>query len=288
MSDIWSHTAPKPRPKALVKAAYQLLMADKAMVGVLAVGAIASFVAMGAILAPAWLMGLVHPGSQGDGPVGYAVYAAALWASSFVTVLTSGAIVAAAMMRADGQDPTVGQALAAAWARRGPLAAWATVSTIVGLISRALSRFGVEGLIVRALAGLAWVVATTFAVPVIMAEGTMPVATVRRSSSIVMHTFGRTIRSQFRLGVLWAVAIVAGMVVTAYGAVAVGLGINDADPIEVAAGLLVGGVGLVVFLFACITSSALNAYLSAVLYRYATGRPLPGIDPAYLPPLPKG
>ena len=238
------------------------------------------------IVFPAWYWGGVSPTLQDGGLAGFVVLALALWASNFITVLSSGAVVAAAMMRADGQDPTVGSALAAAWSRRGPLAAWATVSTLVGLLSRALERFGLEGAIVRLLAGVAWGVATIFAVPLIITDGTMPIETVRRSASIVKNTFGRTIRSQIRLSWVWAVAMVAAMLVAAYGAGAVAVGVDTADPIEIAGGALVALVGVLVFLFACVTSSALTAYLTTVLFRYATGLPVPGIDPADLPPLP--
>lgn len=282
----WASTRPKPRPKALVSAAYQLLLADKAMVGVLAVGAFASFAAVGVVFMSAALWGFIDPASHDNGVAGYVVYALAIWVSSFIAILTSGTVVAAAMMRADGQDPTVGSALATAWGRRGPLAAWATVSTVLALVSRALARFGLEGLLVRMVAGLAWAVATTFALPIIIADGTMPAETVRRSSSLVAHTFGRTIRSQFRLSWLWTIAIVAGGVVAVYGVGAIFLGVDAADPVEVGLGVLVGGGGLLICLFASVTCSALNAYLSTVLFRYATGRTVPGIDPTYLPPLP--
>jgi hypothetical protein len=261
-------------------------MADPAMVGVLALGALASFVAMGAIMFPAVVWGHVHPSLHDGGPVDYAVCAVALWAASFVSVFTSGAVVAAAMMRAEGRDPTVGQALAAAWARRGPLAAWATLSTLVGLLSAALERFRLQGLVMRLVLGLAWAVATTFAVPLIIADGTMPIETVRRSATMVKRYFGPTIRSEFRLSLVWVLAMIGGIAVAVYGAGAVVVGIDTADPIEVAVGAMVSAIGLLIFLFSCVTSSALTAYLNTVLFRYATGRPVPGIDPAHLPPLP--
>ena len=227
-------------------------MADKAMVGVLAIGALAAAVAMGAIVFPAWYWGRISPTVQNGGIASFVVLALALWASSFITVLTSGAVVAAAMMRADGQDPTVGQALAVAWSRRGPLAAWATVSTLVGLASRALERFGSR--VSRATArGDRWGVATIFAVPLIIAEGTMPVETVRRSASMVKNTFGRTILSQIRLSWVWVVAMVAALLVAAYGVGAVVVGVDTADPIEIAGGALVALTGLLIFLFACVT-----------------------------------
>jgi hypothetical protein len=94
------------------------------------------------------------------------VYAAALLLSTFVGTFFMGAVVGAAMIRADGGDPDVASAIAFAWDRRSPLLAWAAMSTAVGVVMRVLERFGLAALIVRWVAGVAWAVATMFAVPV--------------------------------------------------------------------------------------------------------------------------
>jgi hypothetical protein len=53
-------------------------------------------------------------------------------------------------------------------------------------------------------------------------------------------------------------------------------------PVVVAAGVAL--VGAVLAIGAITIASAVDVYLRTVLYRYATGRPTPGIDTGTLPP----
>lgn len=280
-------TGPKLRPSsALVRATYDLLMADRWMVALLLGGAAASTAVMGGIMFPAWFFGHITPDPKGGGGLlGLAVYAAAMWAASFVFVLVSGAVVAAAQIRADGGRPTLRQAMAVAWSRRGPLAAWAATATIVGLLMNLLERFGVAGLAIRFLTGIGWAVATIFAVPLLISEGTMPLATVRRSARMVRDTFGPTVRSNVRMALPWIVAQVVAVLVAVSGGVCLVVGVQEHHLTLALVGALLAAVFGVAFFFTAAVSQALTAYLNTMLYRYATGQPIPGIDPGQLPPL---
>jgi hypothetical protein len=275
--------SPKYNPSpALVQSTYRLLLEDKAMVVVLFVGAVASTAVLAAIMVPAWAFAHIEPTPRG-GPASFAVYALALWASSFVSVLASGVVVAAAHIRCEGGHPDVRQAVRLAWSRRSPLLAWAALSTVVALLMQLLDRLGLAGAIVRFLAGVSWAVATVFAVPVIITEGTMPVATVRRSALLVRNNFGSMVRSNVRLAVPWIAA--TGLFV-AGGAIALGMGISSGEVDLMVVGSLIALFGGVAFFFCTSTSSALSAYLDTLLFRYANARPVPGIDVRDLPALP--
>lgn len=277
---------PKVTPsKALVRATYQLLMADRAMVVLLFVGGVASAAVLGGILFPAWFVGHVTPTPSG-GLAGFAVYAAALWASSVISELVTGAVVAAAVIRAEGGNPTVRDALAVAWSRRWPLMAWAAVSTVVGLGMAVLERFGVAGLLVRVFTGVGWAAATLFAVPVVITEGTMPLATVRRSVGTLTATFGPSLRSNVRLSAPWVVAEAVSLVATIAAVVTMLVGVHDHDLRVALSGGAVAAIAGIGFGFAAITRSALSAYLNTLLYRYAANQPIHGIDHRDLPPLP--
>ena len=273
-----------PSP-ALVHSTYRLLLEDKAMVVVLFVGAVASTTVLAAIMVPAWGIAHIEPTPRG-GLASFAVYALALWASSFVSVLASGVVVAAAHIRCEGGHPDVRQAVSLAWSRRGPLLAWAALSTVVALLMELLDRLGLAGAIVRLLTGVTWAVATVFAVPVIITEGTMPVATVRRSALVVRNNFGSMVRSNVRLAVPWIVAMFASGLFVAGGAIMLALGIGAGEVDLIVAGSLIALLGGVAFFFCTSTSSALSAYLDTLLFRYANARPVPGIDVRDLPPLP--
>lgn len=267
--------------KELVGATYRQLIADKSLVGFLfAAGVVAAAVA-GAIEFPAIVWWHLEPSFSSGGPWGVLIAAAAMGASSLVIQLATGTVVAHAMTRAEGQSPSLRRSLAMAWARRRQLLAWALVSTLVGAASRLLERFGIGGLIARLFVDLGWAVATVFAMPVVMVEGTMPLATVRRSAQIVKAHFFTTIVSNLRLALPWVVASIAALITAVWGGIWLAFGAGDPVSTVVAATMLVAGIVAVCF---CITvSAALTAYLEAFLYRYALGLSVPGIDPALMP-----
>ena len=268
--------------KPLVQASYRLLLRDKSMILLLFIGGICSAMAFGLVVGGA---SVINGGwlTDRDGVLGLGAYALALLLSTFVSTFFMGAVVGAAMLRADGGDPDVSSALALAWDRRGPLLAWAAMSTVVGVVMNVLQRFGAAALLVRLFAGVAWAVATMFAVPVIMTEGTMPVETVRRSAHILTSRFGSNVRATFRLGVQWTLAIFAST-----GAAVLGFGLlSSATDGAALVQRLVGGVllvsGVVAFFVVSAIYSAVSVYLRTVLFRYATGRPTPGIEASALP-----
>lgn len=174
---------------------------------------------------------------------------------------------------------------AVAGARQGQLAAWATVSTLVGVLMNLLQRFGIGGLAVRLVAGIGWAVATIFAIPLVISEGTLPAATLRRSAAMVKGTFGATIRSNIRLAAPWVIAMIVSLIVAVAGVVTIAAGVSGHRTGTALLGGAIAVVGGVSFFFTCVTSAALSAYLHTMLFRYATGQPIPGIDPADLPPL---
>jgi hypothetical protein len=287
MPSSWGRQRPRPPrfipSRELVNAAYRLLFADKWMIGVLLVGGLATAAAVAPIMVPAALLGAF---SFAGGPIGLwpsvVATAAAVWAATSVMVLVSGVVVAAATIRADGGVPTARAALAVAWSRRRPLAAWAFVTAVVGMLASLLNRFGVAGIVAQFAVGLGWATATMFAVPLVISQGTMPVATLRTSAGLVLANFGTVARSQIRLAAPWTVAGI-GAVLEAMIGVIVLINSNGWTP-GLQVGVALTGMGALGFFFVAMTSAGLAAYLDTILYRYATGQPVPGIDPSFLPP----
>jgi Family of unknown function (DUF6159) len=275
---------PKFTPsRGLVDATYRLLMADKSMVGLLLAGGFASAATLALIMFPAWFFGHITPSLTGSGLLGLLVLTSALWASSFVMQMVTGAVVAAAMIRADGGAPSVRTALAVAWSRRWQLAAWALVSTIVEVLLSKLQRFGMAGIAARHVAGIGWAAATIFAVPLVISQGTMPGATLRRSATMARENLGAAVRSQVRLAAPWIAGMIAALLVTMSGIIALAVGVNDRQAAAALIGAALAGAGGVAFFFTAVTSAALSAYLDTMLFRYATGQFIPGINPADLP-----
>jgi hypothetical protein len=119
-------------------------------------------------------------------------------------------------------------------------------------------------------------------VPLVISQGTMPVATLRTSAGLVLANFGTVARSQIRLAAPWTVAGI-GAVLEAMIGVIVLINSNGWTP-GLQVGVALTGMGALGFFFVAMTSAGLAAYLDTILYRYATGQPVPGIDPSFLPP----
>lgn len=273
---------PKFQPSAqLVQATYRMLFADRSMIAVLFVGSVVAALASAAIVLPATYWGGITPSWNDGGVLGVLVAGASLGAASFVFQLVCGAVVAAAILRADGRSATVEDALRIAWGRRRQLLAWALVSTVVGAAIRTLERMGAGGLVAALTLNVGWAFATVFATPVIMVEGTMPWETVRRSAGLLRRQFAVTLISGISLAVPWMVLGIGSVSIGIVGLIALAFGGGLA--------VVVGGVllaaGVVGFCLCMAVSAALSAYLETYLYRYAVGLPIPGVDVHWLPPL---
>lgn len=156
------------------------------------------------------------------------------------------------------------------------------MSTVVGAVIRALERCGLGGVLAALTLNLGWAVATVFATPVIMAEGTLPVATCRRSAGLVRRQFTVSLVSSIKLGLPW---IVLGWVTGAIAASGGLIWLLAGSVTATAIGLLLVVIGTVGLGFVGTVSSALTSYLEAFLYRYAVGLSVPGVDRRWLPPI---
>lgn len=266
----------------LNEATYRMLFADRAMIGLLFVGAVVATAVSAAILVPATVWWHITPTWSGGGVPGAVVAGLALGVQSFVMQLVCGAVVAAAMLRADGRPATVRQALGIAWGRRRQLLAWALVSTLVGVVIRALERLGAGGVLAALTLNLGWAFATVFATPVIIVEGDMPAATLRRSAGLLRQQFTVTLVSTVKLAFVWSAL---GCTAVATGCVGALLCAFGSGALTLGAGIALLAAGGVGFAFVLAISSALGAYLQAALYRHAVGEAVPGVDRRWLPPL---
>lgn len=285
----WQPPEPAPRSSTisalLVARVYRMVLEDTSMVGVIAVGALVSSLAFAGIAVPAWLLGgadlLSHPFSLRS----ILLYVAAGWAAAFVSVIFSGAVVAAGIARLDGHPITATAALGVAARRWRQLAAWALVSTLVGLLAEQLNRFGILGNVLRVLADLAWALATLLVLPIIIVEGRMPAAAIAESATMVKHQLMLTVRTKVRFYVPVFVVMFLGALITGAGLLAFVRYRHETLEWGIG-GLLLAAVGFLVVVGAACVESAADALLNTMLYRHALGLPVPGVDLRDLPRLP--
>jgi hypothetical protein len=171
-------------------------------------------------------------------------------------------LAAAADMIFRGQQATVADGLAVSRTRFSQICGWAAVSTAIGLVLSALENQGAIGEIVGRLLAVGWSLITFLAVPVIALEGTGPLQTLKRSSSLFSSRWGAQVTGNiaiggavFLFGVLpSALLIVAGFMIWASASFAGALL------------LVIGVIGLAISM---LVSSALSNIFGVALYRYA-------------------
>ncbi|MXY71624.1 MAG: hypothetical protein F4Y97_01130 [Dehalococcoidia bacterium] len=255
----------------LMKMSWRVLMLDRELIlfpimSVVALVAVAAAVLGGGLLSGAF--GLAQEGGEGSsGDLALGLLLA--FVSMAVVIFFNAALVAAAMERLRGGDPSVTSGLKAASARVPQILAWAVVVTAVMLILRAIrNRGGIAGQIAAMFGEAAWELASFFAVPFIVEEGVGPFDALRRSASLLRQTWGQQITAGFGFLLIYlGVIIIAVLPALVLAAIHPLLGIAIGIPL----------IGL-----AWGTVSALEGIFKAALYDYATGREPHGFDQASL------
>ncbi len=181
---------------------------------------------------------------------------------AFVVIYFNSALIGAAMIRLAGGDPTVGDGLRMANKRLPQILGWALISATVGLILQVLrnqSRDNMVAQIVLSLVGGVWAYLTYFVVPILVAEGLGPLASIRSSGSLFKRTWGEQVTSNVGFGIL-------GVVAALIGALPAILVAAVSIPAGIAVGVVTVGLALAIV-------NTLEGIFKAALYGYvADGR----------------
>jgi len=252
------------------KQSWRVLMLDKELLIFPLLSGIACLLVLASFAIPLWTSGAVDrvedDPSAANQPLTYVVTFLFYFCNYFVIVFFNSALVACAVIRFRGGDPTLGDGFRAAFSRLPQIAAWAFVSATVGLILHVIeSRSQRVGKFVAGLLGSVWSIGTYFVVPVLVVEKTGPFAAVRKSLSILRKTWGEAIVANFGIWLFVFLLLLACLVLPV-------LGILLASKVTIVVGVvaaLVGGI------LVCLISSALNAIILGALYLYASDGAVP-------------
>lgn len=174
------------------------------------------------------------------------------------------ALVGAAMIRLDGQSPTLGDGLRLAWSKWPQILGYAAIAATVGMLLRAVQQHaGLLGRLVMGLFGLAWTVATFLVVPILAATDTGPIDAVRRSTAMLKQTWGENIIGTMGFGVVFGVAFFVWVLIMG------GLLTLATMAQSVVAMALVAVLAVLGFVLLGLIQSALQGVYAAALYRYA-------------------
>jgi hypothetical protein len=112
---------------------------------------------------------------------------------------------------------------------------------------------------------------TFLVLPVLVFEGLGPIAAVKRSGELFKRTWGENLVTNAGIGIV-------GMIAVLVGAVPLVVFLAIGGPVAFV------GIGLfVVWVIAVgLVSTTLTGIFQVALYRFATGSPVPGFEPAQL------
>ncbi len=203
-------------------------------------------------------------------PLTFAFY----FCNYFVIVFCNAALVSCALMRFNGEEPTVGDGFRAAGARLPQILAWSLVSATVGLLLKVIENAHEKiGEFISAILGTAWTVITFFVVPVLVVEKVGPFAAISRSVALLKKTWGEALIGGFGLGVFKFLLILPGFLVLA-GGIALCVTVQP-----IAMGLSVVAIGILLLLAASAMGATLDAIFLTALYQYAAFEKVPeGFD----------
>ncbi len=148
--------------------------------------------------------------------------------------------------------------------------AWSLLAATVGMLLRMLEeRLSFLGKIAVGLVGLVWTIAIYFVVPVLAAERVGPFEAVKRSSKILMKTWGESLVGNISMGMISLLFGLPGIGLIIVGFV-IGAAINS-----IGVGILIGACGVIYLVFLSIVMSTLQQIFLAGTYLYASEGVIP-------------
>ena len=199
-----------------------------------------------------------------------------MFVATTIAVYFQVALVSAVYERIEGGDPTLGSALSAAWRERVRIIQWAFLSAVVGLIIKLIADRvgGIGQLIINALAGVAWTIASLFVVPIIVAQGLGPIEALKESAALITRTWGKSLRAGIRFGITQFLVTLIPFAIMLVGFAIMATG----STVGLVSGGAVAAVGVLGLVAVGVFFNALATALRAMIYRYAVGLPVPGSD----------
>lgn len=257
----------------LAKESFGVLRLDKELLVFPLVSGISCLLVLASFAVPLWgspyASVIFDEGQIPEDPVAYGILFAFYLVNYFVILFFNSGLVACALIRFKGGDPTVADGFRAAFNRLPQIFAWALVSATVGLVLRIVeSRSERVGQIVAALVGAAWSIATYFVVPVLVVERTGPVEAVKRSFAVLRKTWGEALAANFGIGILVFLAMVPCIALIFFGVMMLAAGTGALGGVLLCCGVLS-------LILVSLISSALDSILLAALYLYATEGTVP-------------
>ena len=257
----------------LAKESWHVLKMDKELLVFPFISGISCLIVLASFGLPLWNSGyagvIFEEGQIPNDPVAYLILFAFYFVNYFVIVFFNSALVACAIIRFRGGDPTLADGFRASFNRLPQILMWAAVSATVGVILRVIeSRAEKVGQIIVALLGAGWTIATYFVVPVLVVEKAGPIDAVKQSFSVLRRTWGEAIGANFGIGFIVFIASLVAIIPLALGIFLLASGQ------AIFGGALIA-CGVLALIVVSLISSALDTIILAALYLYAAEGTIP-------------
>ncbi|TAN08016.1 MAG: hypothetical protein EPN36_01340 [Rhodanobacteraceae bacterium] len=257
----------------LMGASWRMLQQDKHLIVFPLISGVALAIVIALFAVPMFVALHANAGAAGAAhlpPQGYLALFVFYFLDYFVIIFFNAALVACVLKQIDGEQPTLGYGLAFAWQRLPQIMGWALLTSSVGMLLRMLEeKVGIIGRIVVGLLGMAWSVTSFLVVPVLVAEGTGPIESYKRSVEMLKQTWGEQIIGNVSFGLIFGLfGIVPAIILFLLAAQAGG-----------AAMLVVGAIMVIWLVALALVQSTLQTIYQAAIYLYAANGEAPsGFD----------
>jgi hypothetical protein len=254
----------------LARSSWRVLRTDKQLILFPIVSGIGCLLVLATFAAPflfhpQWLDFLKAQGQGGGRSVPVWVYGVAFafyFCNYFVIVFCNAALVSCAIVRFNGDTPTLADGFQAAANRLPQILAWALVSATVGVLLKALESVNEKvGQLISGLLGTAWTIITYFVVPVLVVEKVGPIDAIRRSMSVLKKTWGEALVGNWGIGLFVMLLTLPGVL-----ALVIAMPLFASMP---PVALLLVALGVLYLAIASAAGSALHGIYLAALYQFA-------------------
>ncbi len=259
------------RTWSLMGASWEILKQDKEMLFFPFISGICCLLVMASFAIPLFISDNWRP-PGGEAPttqqiVYYLVLFLFYFCNYFVIVFFNSAIIACAVIRMGGGDPTVGDGFRAALARLPLIAGWALISASFGLLLRIIEdRSEKIGQIVASLLGMAWTAVSFLVIPILVIEKKNPISAFKESAALLKKTWGEELISNFSYGLIFFLLSIPAFLL-------IGVGIFIGTGVVI---ILCISVAVIYLIVLALIESTLQAIFRAALYLYARNGQVPG------------
>lgn len=280
----------KKRGKGIYKAAFLAAMNDKRVLVIPLVALVAQLVTATIITGIA-VVAMLAVNSEASQPVvtGVAGVSVALLAG-MIHIYAQSLVLAAADQHFSGQVINFGAARATVRKRMKPVLAFGLLNGTVGALLRALRENFIGDMIAgffSFLAGLAWAVATYFALPSILFDDHGSISGIKNSVAILKKRWAGAVRVNIIAGAFVFLAWL-GIIAVLTGGIWLTITMFNQERDGAGSGMglvtLFSTLGLVMvmILLLALLETTISGFAKIALYRYAKDQPIAGFEEVHL------